>query len=94
MCFDAMLMNQTLITNEVSRWPGYVSCDGPSGLETTAGMVCPIRNGVGIPFAVWDLDSTRFLEGADAFFFDRFYASLSSFERPEFLEEDRGRELR
>ncbi len=82
MCFDALLMNQTLVAAEVKRWPGYVSCDGESGLETRSGIVCPIRGARATPLAVWDLDSTQEAEPEDPPFFDRLLATLSALLEP------------
>ena len=47
MCWDAVLTGRTLCSNDVHAWPGYVSCDGQSGLRTVAGMVCPLRDPTG-----------------------------------------------
>ena len=82
MCWDAILMNQTLASPDVKRWPGYVSCDDDSGLRTVSGLVCPIRNGAGTPIAVWDLDCTAPLLPEDPLFFDRVFATLSAVVRP------------
>lgn len=78
MCWDALLMNQTVVAANVKAWPGYVSCDGESGLATVAGLVCPIRDEDGRPVAVWDLDSTAPLAPEDPPFMDRFWASFSA----------------
>jgi putative methionine-R-sulfoxide reductase with GAF domain len=78
MCWDCILMGQTLIAADVSRWPGYVSCDAESGLATAAGICCPIRDAGQRPIAVWDLDCTRPLAAEDGVFFDRFFATLSA----------------
>ena len=83
MCFDAILMNQTLIADQVKDWPGYVSCDSESNLTTLAGMVCPIRNAHGTPIAVWDLDATQAILPEDSLFFDRLFATLSALLKPE-----------
>lgn len=82
MCFDGILMNQTLVAAPVSAWPGYVSCDSESGIATAAGMVSPIRDAHGTPIAVWDLDSTESLNPSDPFFFDRYFATLSAVLKP------------
>ncbi|MFQ5654382.1 MAG: hypothetical protein ACE5GW_06595 [Planctomycetota bacterium] len=82
LCFDALLMNQTVAVGDVGRWPGYVSCDDESGLATVAGLASPIRNPSGTPIGVWDLDSTRPLEPLDATFIDRLIATLSALLRP------------
>ncbi len=82
MCFDAMIMNQTLVASDVKAWPGYVSCDGESGLATVAGMVCPIRNDQGTPIAVWDLDAVAPLAPEDGPWFDALFATLSALLQP------------
>ncbi len=82
MCFDALLMNQTVAARDPHRWPGYVSCDAESGLSTAAGMACPIRDRRGVPIAVWDLDSTQPLASHDPARFDRYFATLSAILRP------------
>jgi putative methionine-R-sulfoxide reductase with GAF domain len=82
MCWDAILMNQTVVAADVKLWPGYVSCDGESGLLTSASLVCPIRDRSGTPIAVWDLDATKPVEPADPPFFDRLFASVSSLLGP------------
>lgn len=76
MCFDCLAANQTLVAWDVTRWPGYVSCDPASGLTTKASIVCPIRDRSGAPFACWDLDSTAELEPGDVRFMDVFFATL------------------
>lgn len=83
MCFDGLLMNQTLVAARSKDWPGYVSCDGASGLRTVAGIVCPIRNAQGTPIAVWDVDIVQALEPEDGPFFDKLWASLSVLYPPE-----------
>ena len=83
MCWDAVLMNQALVTSDARQWPGYVSCDSESGLETAASIVCPIRNGEGRPIAVWDLDATKPLDPGDGPFMERVFATLSAICRPE-----------
>jgi putative methionine-R-sulfoxide reductase with GAF domain len=82
MCWDGILLNQTLAAQDVHGWPGYVSCDPESGLSTAAGMVCPIRDRLGAPVAVWDLDSLLPLEPEDPPFFDRLFATLSALGPP------------
>ena len=77
MCFDALLLNQTLSTGDVKRWPGYVSCDSTSGLSTVSGLVVPVRDPSGRPVAVWDVDSTAVIELADVRFFDVLFATLA-----------------
>ena len=83
MCWDAILMNQTVVATDVAQWPGYVSCDGESGLGTVAGLVCPVRDERGRPVGVWDLDSTRPLEPEDGPFMDRLFATLSAVHPPD-----------
>jgi len=83
MCWDALLMNQTVSAADVKAWPGYVSCDGESGLQTRAGLVCPIRGAGGRPLAVWDLDATLPLEAAETAFCDALFATLSVLLEPE-----------
>lgn len=83
MCFDALLTNQTLAAYDVSAWPGYVSCDGESGLSTVSSIVSPIRDPDGRPFAVWDLDSTQRIEPGDVRFCDVLFASLARCTRLE-----------
>ena len=82
MCADGLRMNQTLVAADVKSWPGYVSCDGESGLATRSGIVCPIRTGRGEPLAVWDLDCVQELEPEDPPFFDRLFATLSALVEP------------
>lgn len=82
MCWDGILMNQTLAAADVARWPGYVSCDRESGLSTAAGIVCPIRDAAGAPIAVWDLDATEPLFPGDPVFLDRLFATLSALDPP------------
>lgn len=82
MCWDALLLNHTLVTRDVKRWPGYVSCDGESGLATQAGLVCPLRDASGQPIAVWDLDCTQDLAPEDPAFCDRLFATLCALRPP------------
>ena len=77
MCFDALGMNQTLVTDDPKKWPGYVSCDGESGLQTAAGIVSPIRDDDHRPVAVWDLDAVAPLSDSDPIFMDHYFATLS-----------------
>lgn len=83
MCFDAILMNQTLVAADVKRWPGYHTCDAESGLRTVSGIVCPIRGSSGRPLAVWDLDATASIAPEDGPFMDRLLATLSSLLQPD-----------
>ncbi|MCA8963066.1 MAG: hypothetical protein KDC38_21230 [Planctomycetes bacterium] len=82
MCWDAVLQRQTVATNDVSIWPGYVSCDSDSGIVTKAGMVIPIRNRSGRIVAVWDLDSTSDLLPSDPVFFETFFGTLVRYRAP------------
>ena len=86
MCFDTVIMNQTVATNSVRDYRGYVTCDGESGLTSVAGMACPIRGKKGKPIGVWDLDSSQPLEPSDAPFFDRFFATLSALLKPRRID--------
>jgi putative methionine-R-sulfoxide reductase with GAF domain len=81
-CWDAVLMNQTIALENVSQWPGYVSCDGTSSLKTVSGIVCPIRDGKGRPIAVWDLDSEERLAPTDPIFMGHLFDTLSALLRP------------
>ncbi len=83
LCWDGILMNQTIAVARVADWPGYVSCDGESGLRTRSGLVVPIRDASGRPVAVWDLDCTAELAPEDPFFFDRVFATLSALLGPD-----------
>lgn len=76
MCFDALLLNQTLSAFDAKAWPGYVSCDSASGLGTVAGIVVPVRGVDGQPVAVWDLDATRPIEPGDVRAMDVLIGSL------------------
>jgi len=90
MCFDGLLLNQTLVTSSggsanggggrgtgLAPWPGYVSCDTKSGLETLAGIVTPLRDPSGFPIGVWDLDASRAPSPLEVRFVDVFFATLS-----------------
>ena len=77
MCWDSMISNQCLLATDVSTWPGYVSCDGTSGLATASGLVCPIRNASGQPIGVWDLDAKQALNHADARAMDALFSALA-----------------
>lgn len=89
MCFDALMMNQTVVASDVAAWPGYVSCDAESGLRTVAGMACPIRGEGGSWVAVWDLDALEPLEPWDGLLMDRFFAALAA-ARPPAPQDFRG----
>jgi putative methionine-R-sulfoxide reductase with GAF domain len=81
-CWDAILMNQTIALDNVSQWPGYVSCDEASRLKTASGIVCPIREAAGSPIAVWDLDSEVKLAAEDPIFMERYFNTLSALLKP------------
>ena len=70
MCFDAVNQGSILVAGDVKQWPGYISCDGESGLETVAGIARPILDPSGEVVAVWDLDCTQQLHPADALVMD------------------------
>ena len=76
-CWDAILMNQSIALNDVTQWPGYVSCDGESRLQTIAGIVCPVRGANHQPIAVWDLDTEAKLAPEDPVFMSRLLETLS-----------------
>lgn len=78
MCFDAILMNQTLSTNNVADWPGYVSCDTDSGLSTAASIVVPVHRADGPVWGVWDLDSQEPIVPSDAVFMTKLTALLAT----------------
>lgn len=80
MCHDSVLMGQPIVAARVDRWPGYVSCDGESGLASVGGMAIPLRDPAGKVTAVWDLDSTQSLCPEDVFFCERYLASVGAFE--------------
>ena len=77
MCFDGLRMNQTLAAYDAHAWPGYVSCDATSQLQTASGLVSPVRDAQGQPIAVWDLDATERIEAGDVRFMDVLFASLA-----------------
>ena len=78
MCWDAVLTGQSLAMRSDRPWPGYVSCDGPSGLTTVAGIVCPLRAPDGRVIGVWDLDATQALDAADPRCAEVLFASLGA----------------
>jgi putative methionine-R-sulfoxide reductase with GAF domain len=84
MCWDTVLLGTPLVADPVSKWPGYVSCDGESGIKTQAGMTCPIFDKVRNCTAVWDLDSTMPLHAEDCQFLVLLFQSLNHFH-PEAL---------
>lgn len=77
MCFDGVLLNQTLAVPRVGDWPGYVSCDAESGLSTVGGIVSPLRDPEGRPIGVWDLDCTRPVTAGEGRFADSLFATLA-----------------
>ncbi|MEM7261755.1 MAG: hypothetical protein AAF488_07160 [Planctomycetota bacterium] len=79
MCFDAVLLGRPLATSDVASWPGYVSCDGESGLATVSGMVVPVRDRGGRVVAVWDVDVTAELEPEDPWFMEVLLTTLARF---------------
>lgn len=85
MCFDALMLNQTVAAYDAKTWPGYVSCDAQSGLATASGIVSPIRNEGGRPFAVWDLDAIETIEPIDVRFVDVLFATLARTVEPPAL---------
>lgn len=98
MCFDALHLNQTLAAFDAKSWPGYVSCDAASGLGTVAGIVVPVRDPIGRPIAVWDLDATQPIEPGDVRVVDVLFATLArclEFQPEDFrLPSDLGTEAR
>jgi len=86
MCFDALRANQTLVMYAGESWPGYVSCDAASGLSTVAGIVAPVRDPAGRPFAVWDLDATADVHPGEVRFVDVLFASLARFRELDVLD--------
>jgi len=68
LCFDAVLEGTWQIAADVSTWPGYVSCDGESGLKTISGIAIPLTDATGSIRGVWDLDSTIPLDSSDTLF--------------------------
>ncbi len=77
MCFDGLLLNQTLAAADVTDWPGYVSCDAHSGQRTIGSIVSPLRDPEGKPLGVWDLDSTQTVTAGDGRFVGALFATLS-----------------
>ena len=77
MCFDAYLLNQCLVVPDVKVWPGYVSCDAESGLNTVGGIVCPVRDPDGRPLGVWDLDATQPVTAGDGRLVESLFAGLA-----------------
>ena len=75
MCFDAIHVGHALVAGDVKEWPGYVACDGESGLETVAGIAIPVRRGERTAL-VWDLDSTQPLDPSDGPLFAALFARL------------------
>lgn len=82
LCFDAVQQGSILVAADVKNWPGYVSCDGESGLSTVAGMARPIMDATGEVVAVWDLDSSQQICAVDALVMDALIEGLSSAGSP------------
>ena len=78
MCFDCLALNQLLLVADVSRWPGYVSCDAESGLRTKGGISCPLRDPSGRALGVWDLDATETVTAGDGRFVGALFSTLAS----------------
>ena len=78
MCFDALHRRQTISTNDAHSWPGYVNCDGESGLNTSGALVVPVSLSDGRHWGVWDLDSEQPLVPSDGIFMERLIACLST----------------
>ncbi len=83
LCFDAVQQGSILVAADVTRWPGYISCDGESGLSTVAGMARPILDASGEVVAVWDLDSNQPIHATDALVMDALIEGLSLAGPPE-----------
>jgi len=83
LCFDAVQQGSILVAADVSRWPGYISCDGESGLNTVAGMARPIIDASGEVVAVWDVDCSQPICASDALVMDALIEGLSLAGPPE-----------
>ncbi|MDP6447189.1 MAG: hypothetical protein QGG36_17065 [Pirellulaceae bacterium] len=81
-CWDAMLMNQCIALQDVKKWPGYVSCDGESSLQTVSGIICPVRDATQRPIAVWDLDAEQRISADDPVLMSRLLETLSAVLQP------------
>lgn len=82
MCFDAVQQGGILVAADVNRWPGYVSCDGESGLNTVSSIVRPIFDENGDVVAVWDLDSSEEIHPCDALVMDALLEGFGAFGHP------------
>ena len=78
-----MQQGSILVAADVSRWPGYISCDGESGLNTVAAMARPIIDASGEVVAVWDLDCSQQICASDALVMDSLIEGLSLAGPPE-----------
>ena len=77
MCFDALFAGHPIAARSVKSWPGYVSCDGESGLKTEGGLVIPISDGRHRAHVVWDLDATAPLDPSDLPLFSALFTRLA-----------------
>jgi len=82
MCFDAVDQGSLLVARDVKSWPGYVSCDGESGLQTISGMARPLLDAQGNVVAVWDVDIVEKLHPCDGLFIDALLEGICGFEIP------------
>ena len=82
MCFDAVRHGRILVAADVQSWPGYVSCDGESGLATISSIVRPLLNSDGDVVAVWDLDVVEAIHPSDALLMDALLEGFSAFGPP------------
>ncbi len=78
MCFDAIEQGSILVAADVDKWPGYVRCDGESGLRTVAGIARPIFDESGEVVAVWDLDASEAVHASDALVMDALIERLGA----------------
>ena len=83
MCFDAVRHGRILVAADVQSWPGYVSCDGESGLATVSSIVRPLLNQDGDVVAVWDLDALEAVHPCDALLMDALLEGFSAFGPPQ-----------
>ena len=82
MCFDAVRHGRLLVAADVRSWPGYVSCDGESGLATVSSIVRPLLDENGEVVAVWDLDAVKPVHPCDALLMDALLEGFSAFGPP------------
>lgn len=82
MCWDTVLLGFPLVARDVRTWPGYVSCDGESGLDTVASMTYPIVDRYNKIIAVWDMDSTKPIHPGDCNFIERFFSVMNAVYTP------------